>query len=159
MSALLLRCPNCGSVQDADGTCETCHEADVRWFCPNHTPGRWVDAPRCDACGATRGAGPTAAASPPPRRPPPARPAPPVAPPPRARPRMPEVREEEADARIILGSSWPPRPPRPIDPDALLRPAVRVALPSFLGCMGRLAMLVIFLLALLLAGFVYVVWY
>ena len=165
MSALTLRCPNCGSVQDADGPCETCHEADVRLFCPNHTPGRWLDAPPCGACGATLDAGPVAAPAPP-RRPPPMRmpridaPAPPrrplperpVAPPP-ASTRRPEVLADEADAPIVF------RPPRPVDPGAILRPAVRVALPSFLGCVGRLAMVVVFLLALLLAGFVYVVWY
>ena len=45
MSVVVLRCPNCGTTQATPAECEACHEADVRWFCPNHTPGRWLDAP------------------------------------------------------------------------------------------------------------------
>ncbi len=52
MSAVVFRCPNCGTVQDAVGECEACHEAAVRPFCANHTPGRWLDTAACAACGA-----------------------------------------------------------------------------------------------------------
>ncbi|GLC26783.1 hypothetical protein [Roseisolibacter agri] len=158
MSALVLRCPNCGSVQDDEGTCETCHEADVRLFCPNHVPGRWLDAPRCDACGATRDAGPIVVARPP-------APPPPFAPPPAEPPPPRRVTRRDPMSVPPIAPDWRPTtrphaPPRtgPVVPD-VIPPAVRVALPSFLGCMGRLVMVVLFLLALLLAGFVYVVWY
>jgi tetratricopeptide (TPR) repeat protein len=50
MSAVVLRCPNCGTTQAVGGECEACHEADVRWYCPNHTPGRWLDTPTCAEC-------------------------------------------------------------------------------------------------------------
>ncbi len=47
MSAVVLRCPNCGTTQLAAGECDACHEADVRYWCANHTPGRWLDGPAC----------------------------------------------------------------------------------------------------------------
>jgi hypothetical protein len=47
MSAAVLRCPNCGTVQERAGECEACHDADVRLYCPNHTPGRWLDGAAC----------------------------------------------------------------------------------------------------------------
>ena len=50
MSDALLRCPNCGTTQATGGECEACHEADVRWYCPNHSPGRWLDTPTCAEC-------------------------------------------------------------------------------------------------------------
>ena len=42
MSGVVLRCPQCGTVQRDSGECEACHEADVRYFCTNHTPGQWL---------------------------------------------------------------------------------------------------------------------
>ncbi len=186
MSAVVHRCPNCGSAQQDAGTCETCHEAEVRYFCPNHTPGRWLDAPTCTECGATVGAGPTRGvpptrptrpATPPPIPPAPprrttARPVPPrrveptyeapydppyvpppaPASPPVRRPTLPELiarrAREMADERVR----------RSMDPGAL-PPAVRVGLPSVVGCVGRVIMLVLVLLALAVAAFSYVVWY
>jgi hypothetical protein len=55
MSGVLLRCPNCGTTKATPGECEACHEADVRYFCTNHTPGHWLDAPMCPDCGARFG--------------------------------------------------------------------------------------------------------
>ena len=55
MSAVVLRCPNCGTTQAARGECDACHEAQVRPYCTNHTPGRWLDALTCPQCGAQFG--------------------------------------------------------------------------------------------------------
>jgi hypothetical protein len=53
--SVVLRCPHCGTTQGAPGECHACSEADVRYFCRNHDPGRWLDAPTCPACGARFG--------------------------------------------------------------------------------------------------------
>ena len=53
--SLVLRCPSCGTTQLAAGECEACHDARVRYFCTNHTPGLWVDAPTCPQCAARFG--------------------------------------------------------------------------------------------------------
>jgi len=58
MSSVVLRCSNCGTVQASAGQCEACHEAEVRYFCRNHNPGRWLDGPACNACGAQFGIDP-----------------------------------------------------------------------------------------------------
>jgi hypothetical protein len=55
MSGVVLRCPNCGTTKSASGECEACHEAQVRYYCSNHTPGLWLDAPSCPHCGARFG--------------------------------------------------------------------------------------------------------
>jgi hypothetical protein len=55
MTGVVLRCPNCGTVQAGTGECDACHEGEVRYFCTNHTPGRWLDARGCDLCGARFG--------------------------------------------------------------------------------------------------------
>jgi hypothetical protein len=65
MSAVVLRCENCGTSQSGLGLCETCREGQVRYFCRNHNPGRWLDGPKCTQCGAAYGR----EASPPPTRP------------------------------------------------------------------------------------------
>ena len=69
MSGVVLRCPNCGTTRAAPGECEACHEAQVRHYCTNHTPGRWLDACACPQCGARFGEPPR-----PPRAPAPAAP-------------------------------------------------------------------------------------
>jgi hypothetical protein len=56
------RCPNCGTTQATAGECEACHEAQVRYFCTNHTPGLWLDASTCPSCGARFGESPPARA-------------------------------------------------------------------------------------------------
>ena len=82
MSGVVLRCPNCGTTRATPGPCEACHEAEVRHYCTNHTPGLWLDAPACVQCGARLGE-PDRAPIPAslPRR----TPAPPAAPAPRPR--------------------------------------------------------------------------
>jgi hypothetical protein len=67
MSRIVLRCPNCGTTQAGPGECEACHEAQVAYFCTNHRPGRWLEAPTCPQCGARFGeASPAAKTMPPP---------------------------------------------------------------------------------------------
>lgn len=55
MTGVLLRCPNCGTTKSSFGECDACHEAQVRYHCTNHTPGKWLDSPRCGTCGAAFG--------------------------------------------------------------------------------------------------------
>jgi hypothetical protein len=55
MSAVILRCDNCGTSQSMRGPCEACHEGTVRYFCKNHDPGRWLNTPKCPDCGAEYG--------------------------------------------------------------------------------------------------------
>lgn len=55
MSGVVLRCPNCGTIQPAEGECEACHEDAVRYFCTNHTPGLWLEGSACPQCGARFG--------------------------------------------------------------------------------------------------------
>ncbi|EIM26747.1 hypothetical protein MicloDRAFT_00032970 [Microvirga lotononidis] len=55
MTGVILRCPNCGTSKTTPGECEACHEAQVRYYCTNHKPGRWLDASVCPECGATFG--------------------------------------------------------------------------------------------------------
>lgn len=49
-SGVVLRCPNCGTTQATSGECEACHEGNVRYYCANHSPGRWLDGPVCEEC-------------------------------------------------------------------------------------------------------------
>lgn len=53
--SVVLRCPSCGTTRAASGECDACHEATVRHFCTNHTPGLWLDASTCPTCGARFG--------------------------------------------------------------------------------------------------------
>ena len=76
MTGVVLRCPNCGTTRSAPGECEACHEAQVRYFCTNHSPGEWLDGPTCRRCGAKFGDRPV----PPAPAPRPTRPAPPLSP-------------------------------------------------------------------------------
>jgi hypothetical protein len=55
MSRVVLRCPNCGTTQAGTGECEACHEAQVSYYCTNHSPGHWLEAPTCPQCGARFG--------------------------------------------------------------------------------------------------------
>lgn len=55
MSGVVLRCPNCGTIQPVQGPCDACHEAAVRFFCANHTPGLWLEGSACPQCGARFG--------------------------------------------------------------------------------------------------------
>jgi hypothetical protein len=89
MTGVVLRCPHCGTTRPTAGECEACHEAEVRPFCSNHSPGRWLEGPQCEACGALLGDTAPARAPPAPVPPPSRRPAAPTTTPPptvRARP-------------------------------------------------------------------------
>jgi hypothetical protein len=55
VTGVVLRCPKCGTVEATAGECEACHEAQVRYFCTNHTPGLWLEASSCAQCGARFG--------------------------------------------------------------------------------------------------------
>lgn len=71
-SDVVLRCPNCGTTQALRGECDACHENSVRFYCPNHAPGRWLDGPACAECAARsereRAPAATRAPAPPPLR-------------------------------------------------------------------------------------------
>jgi hypothetical protein len=123
MSGVVLRCPNCGTTKAAPGECEACHEAQARYYCTNHAPGRWLDAPSCPECGARFGE-PTRA---PVRSAPAAPTGAPVRPSPAAAPRRtPALDPSPAPwptpapaARPATGDSWGGRSGRrpPIDDD------------------------------------------
>ena len=55
MSGVVLRCPNCGTIQPVEGECDACHDAAVQFFCTNHTPGLWLEGSACPQCGARFG--------------------------------------------------------------------------------------------------------
>jgi hypothetical protein len=65
VTGVVIRCPNCGTTQAALGECDACHESETRYFCPNHSPGRWLDGPACSQCGARLGVPPAGETSPP----------------------------------------------------------------------------------------------
>jgi hypothetical protein len=65
VSGVVLRCPNCGTTTASPGECQACHQAEVRYYCTNHTPGRWLDSPKCSECGAALGEPARPAALPP----------------------------------------------------------------------------------------------
>lgn len=164
MSEVVIRCPNCGTTQGTLGECEACHEAEVRYFCTNHSPGRWLDGPACEECGARFGVD---------RVRPRPRPTPRPAPAPGARPR--------AEPPTTLGSGAPSydEPERTVDdawtgpvftprrgtveeiggpdphvewpPAAPFPPGVRVV--SMGGCVRRLVVLFLVLLALAALAF------
>ena len=168
MSGVVIRCPNCGTTQAAIGECEACHEATTRWFCPNHEPGLWLDAPLCPTCGARPGVPGT---RPRPTRATPTRPratTPPRAtPPPRRTPTREEVYPPDmpdAEPEVWSGPVYAPGDPRNrdprvgdapdawrFDPSVVLPTAVRVV--SLFGCLRRLVMLAIFLLVLAVLAF------
>ena len=132
MSDVVLRCPNCGTTQASAGECEACHEGNVRYYCPNHTPGRWLDGPTCAECEAREARERVAARG---RTVPPMKPMPPVSPPrtppptrdvPRDTPRdMPSSSPRGAPPE--RPSTWPardvpPAVPRPGSPRRFPRP-------------------------------------
>lgn len=61
--SVVLRCPNCGTTRGAPGECEACHEAQVRYFCTDHSPGLWLNVPTCPKCGGRFGDSPRRAAA------------------------------------------------------------------------------------------------
>jgi predicted RNA-binding Zn-ribbon protein involved in translation (DUF1610 family) len=161
MGSVVLRCPNCGTIQAMPGECDACHEAQVGYFCTNHNPGQWLTSSKCPQCGAQFGAAdPVRRAAP--LRPEPVRPERPRTPPPPATrrklnpwgPTSPSSEIAERDVLagrlrdMLTGASRGPRVPDPIsyDTDSSPVPAARR------GCLGPalwLALLFFGLLVLL----------
>jgi hypothetical protein len=112
MSGVVLRCPSCGTTRAALGECDVCHEAQVRFYCTNHTPGRWLDSGSCPKCGSQFGVSdrPPLVHSPP-RSSPASPPRQPGAPPPPAAALPPKAGRKGY-------TSWPARGPwgRPVLP-------------------------------------------
>lgn len=170
MSSVVLRCPTCGTTQNHTGECEACSDADVRYFCTDHSPGLWLTESRCSACGAKFGdaapatpkSTPRAATRPAVSRPD-TRPAPRAAEPGRAAPTRPPFRVVEADeadaapslAEVLVGMLEEGRRsadtvyerPRSEPPMAAAPRTSPVA-----GCLGRLMLMVLLLVVLALAG-------
>jgi hypothetical protein len=99
MSGVVLRCPSCGTTKASGGECEACHEAQVRYYCTIHTPGRWLDSSVCPECGAQFGVADPASAAP--------------APPPRPRRPAPPATPRSAGPRPSREATIPARPERP----------------------------------------------
>jgi hypothetical protein len=158
MSDVIIRCPNCGTTHAALGECDACHEAQTRYFCPNHEPGKWLEGAVCPACGARVGGGP-APRPPRPTRPTPRAPTrPPVRPPVTlgSRPALPD--EPERIIEELLRSVHTPRGGEVAEPSAgdardawpsepSLPPATVSVLPVA-GCIRRFVLTILFLLAL-----------
>ncbi len=109
MSAVVLRCANCGTTQSAQGECEACHEGHVGYYCTNHKPGRWLDGPECSQCHAVYGRD----EPPPPVPPQPSKPTP--VPPPASRKGKIEIRRPpRTESRRDRPDPWVRRtPPTP----------------------------------------------
>ena len=155
MSGVVLRCPSCGTTQAHVGECGACYQAQVRYFCDNHRPGLWLDAPQCTACGARYGEAPK-------RRVPPSPPPSPEPRPPRPRPSPRGGRTEPPRGGRVPD---PPEPPGPPDLAEFIRRALgaraptpyerepwRPAPPPFRrprlgGCLGRLILFAFILFA------------
>jgi hypothetical protein len=168
VSGVVFRCPNCGTIQAAEGQCDACHEAAVRYFCMNHTPGVWLDSVACPQCGARFGDPAPAREELPPverreRRP--------------ATARKPLRRPADREAGLGPWDSEPPPglgggggPPAASDPLRILLGRVAAAarartkraegasydevapMPRGGGCVARVFMLILFLMALALVA-------
>jgi hypothetical protein len=162
VSDVVLRCPNCGTTQGQLGECEACHEADVRYFCPNHTPGRWLDGPVCAECAARAARERPAPRTPPPRpspprtreMPPPVEPRPSTRPPPSTGSSFDDWRERVAGT-VRRGPVVIDEGPRREPPAEVIPPRVRVRAPPLLGCAVRLMVVaVVVILAFTVISFV-----
>ncbi len=169
--SVVLRCPSCGTTRATPGECEACHEAQVKYFCTNHTPGVWLEARTCPKCGAGLGDAPrrpsapvtTARAHAPAREAPAPEPAAAAAPATKRAPARPPSRAVGEDVEVpraaglpswqnILGAFIRAR----YLPTATERPARSAVGPSLGGCLMRLALLVLVLfVALVIALFVF----
>ena len=176
--SVVRRCPSCGTTQATSGDCEACHDADVRYYCTNHTPGVWLDGTSCPHCGSRLGAPPrpkSTAPPPPVRRPAPAavplrtrraaapRPAstPPFAPSLPSPAPPPERWDSPATLADDPSETYRTRPPWPRLLDALLRAGVarresdRVGASTarrLSGCLLRLLVGALLLFLALIAG-------
>lgn len=153
---VLLRCPNCGTTRSTPGECEACHDAQVRYFCTNHTPGLWLDTPACPKCGASFGA-----------------------PLPRSSPSVLERPRRPRPAAVPLPSRAPPPPAPYVPPDAPAAPLWLTLLRNVIlarrrpasdspesmragrgagGCLLRAALLILFLFLGLMAVLIMFGW-
>lgn len=163
MNGVVIRCRNCGTTQAALGECEACHEAHTQYYCPNHSPGRWLDADACSACGARVGVPPREPVRPPARATPPR---PPRAAAPPGRPRRPlpaPDREPEPDI-VWSGPVRTPGDREDLDPfgtagrrpglplDAALAPVI-LKVAGVFGCLRRLVIVAIVLAILAVLAF------
>lgn len=121
---VVLRCPNCGTTQALRGECDACHEATVRYYCPNHTPGRWLDGPACAECTARAERERVAAATRAPAPPPPRR-----TPAPRDDPRA-EVSYREPPRVEPASTEWPRVERKRVDMPRIDVPPLRRRKPS-----------------------------
>lgn len=166
MSGVVMRCQNCGTTQATLGECEACHDGEVRHFCPNHSPGRWLDDPACTACGARVGV-PGRTERVPPKRTPASPPIPRErSAPPRPPTRRPPPREEvEYEPEVWSGPIHEPRVGGSVL-EELLRagmrgsstigpsiPAIGMTVASGFGCLRRLVMVVFLFMMLAFAFF------
>jgi hypothetical protein len=180
MSGVVLRCPNCGTTRVAPGECEACHEAQVRYYCTNHSPGLWLEMPACAQCGAVFGEKAKPRAPAPAARPRAPHTARPPAPSARPRPVYPPAARPEAEGSSTRSSRRvPPKRDDDVIPDGehfgrtpslqeLLREALRArhmpppayeretptprAGPSLGGCLVRLMLLLFFLFLATMSG-------
>jgi hypothetical protein len=109
MSGVVLRCPVCGTTQNHPGECDACSDDQVRYFCGNHDPGRWLDAPTCRTCGAVFGEAP--------RRPPTSPTRPPS-------PRRPATATRRSESRAPIPSRGEDDPPRGRTRDSEVAPSL-----------------------------------
>jgi len=176
MTDVVLRCPTCGTTQDHSGECEACSEGEVRYFCTNHSPGRWLVEPRCSDCGAKFGEASKKRPEPRPRAVPttPAR----LGTRPESRPAMPRGAEPREPGprrprpRVVESEDIPSPPSLAEVLVDMLESGRRTGdtvedLPwaepiaaaprkpfAIAGCLTRLVLLVLFLIALAVAGMV-----
>lgn len=151
--SVVRRCPSCGTEAEAAGECEACHEAQVGYFCTNHTPGLWLEAPVCQHCGArfgepARGASATGVEitslrvrSPAPARARASTSAPPAA---GSRSARPEVGADDWIRRVA--------PPSADEPRATPERAEPSLGRQLGGCLARFALFVVLLILLLVGG-------
>ena len=168
MTAVVLRCPVCGTTQSNVGECEACFDGTVAYYCGNHRPGRWLDGPACNQCGATLGEPPPLPSVPAPDPDPPRSRRPPAGgiaaggSGPRIPPRRPATAEEEAAdphtpeatlAEVLVKMVEEGERRRGDGADVRWREPVATPLrvPG-MGCVGRLLLLVLVLFALGAAG-------
>ena len=168
MSTVILRCPHCGTTQATAGECDACHESEVRYHCPNHAPGLWLDGPSCAACGATVDRDPRPRPAPPRRETPvppfgvPRRPTPPAGAGRPTRPRHPLEELLEAARAASRGRGRDPREVGRIEEDDTdtgwrveSPPPMRINPMPVFGCIGgllRLAMFALILVAMATCG-------
>ena len=170
MSGVVLRCPHCGTTRGAPGECDACHEAEVRYYCTNHSPGRWLESAACGQCGAKFGdpvrppVAPTPPSPPASVRPPlshrrrPPTPAPPE--PPRRAPRWSRADPPPPDGRERRGTRGPTLDdilreaarPRRIPPEAPPAPDLAPVVRGLGGCLIRSVLLFLLLIAALVIG-------